>query len=678
VTDSDGTTVLSHWLEGIDAANSQVFILAKIPAVASGATRTVYLYYGNPSASSVSSAAATIGPTTSLAGPADIYTQVDSANFNANPLLLRLRNQGGANGGGAGLNGKVLCFLLSGANSNADRTNGDLSLMSSTDGGVTWGSKTALASSNATNTIEPRSAIEKADGTILLVYSCDTPTVSNVGKAKMYVAKSTDGGSTWSNLSSTSPANQLSVWWTYGTDLGAVYGRMIEKTAGGDLYVPAYALVGTAYSARLLKCPSGSDPTVGSNWVTQCTIATGSTSTVGYSETSVVQTTDSTHYLAISRNDATSGASNNGDLYLTTFTDSGTILSGPTRLGLPGTVGATSNAASPEVITLASGNLLLCWGVRYGDNWGAAAAISTDGGATWLDRSPALFNSNVAQTTGDGGYPSAVQVADGTICIAYYREVGGVVATCNLARVVCTEDYVANCNNVYRDCESSTGWTLGANATVQSTTKHSGTNAFKLDNSAGINPYAYSSVWPTNSALTPTKFAISAWRDDTGVATAANTMTVIDSTATAQGVAATCRRVHTGVWSTPFHVEWFNGTAWTDTGTAVPLSRWDKHTLKASVAIGAVTATGQYLLNNASVTTAVGGYTGGSTSYPQSIHFLAASTGSTHANTFHVDDVYTHQYTPTTPTVSAGTEASGGGFVIRTRSAMSGGFSGGK
>ena len=62
VTDSDGVTLLSHALEGIDTTNSAVYLLVKVPAVAAGATRTIYVYYGNAAATSVSSYATTVGP----------------------------------------------------------------------------------------------------------------------------------------------------------------------------------------------------------------------------------------------------------------------------------------------------------------------------------------------------------------------------------------------------------------------------------------------------------------------------------------------------------------------------------------------------------------------------------------------------------------------------------------
>jgi hypothetical protein len=676
VTDSDGTTLLSHWLENLDATNSVAHVLVKIPAVAAGATRTIYLYYGNASASSVSSPTTTVGSSTSLTGPTDVVTQTDYAGYNCNPSLVRLRNQGGAHGGGSGLNGNLVCvFGAAGQGNGNPGQDFKVAKAVSTDGGSTW-TKTTLLTPAAGDSALVRSLCELADGTLLLCYTYGTNAAYSTGKANQYVAKSTDGGVTWSNL--TTRSSPVSVPWTVGTDVGTMYGDMVEKAAGGDLFMPAYYnTTAPLYAAVLLKCPSGSDPTVGTNWVTQGTIA--SSSTTRYDETAVVQTSDSSHYVAIIRHDT---PATNGDLFLSSSSDSGATWSAAARINLPGGSSATSNAVSPHLRKLASGNILLSFGLRYSALFGSAAVLSTDGGASWIDRG-AVIPHGYTDTTGstpDYGYPAADQLADGTIVsVAYHPDASwtGVARTTNLAVAKFTEDYACNANNSYVDCESSTGWTLGANATVQSTTKHSGTNALKLDNSAGVNPYAHRPIFPTNTAAVPTRFAISAWRDDTAVGTAANTMSLLDSTATGTAVIGSTRRTHVGVWSTPFDVEWFNGTTWTDSGTATPLNRWNKLTVAASATLGSTTTTGGIYLNNASVAT-LGSYSGGTSSAPAKVHFLACSTASTHANTCYVDDVYTHQYTPARPSVSAGTEASGGGFVIRTRAAMSGGFTGGK
>ncbi|MFH7873596.1 MAG: DUF2341 domain-containing protein, partial [Candidatus Aenigmatarchaeota archaeon] len=57
-TDSDGLTLLNYWIEsGCNSANTRIWV--KIPSIPAGSTKTIYVYYGNPSASSMSNGDAT-------------------------------------------------------------------------------------------------------------------------------------------------------------------------------------------------------------------------------------------------------------------------------------------------------------------------------------------------------------------------------------------------------------------------------------------------------------------------------------------------------------------------------------------------------------------------------------------------------------------------------------------
>jgi hypothetical protein len=55
--DADGSTLLSHWRESYTASTSAIFWV-KVPSVPSGA-KTIYMYYGNPSATGASNGTAT-------------------------------------------------------------------------------------------------------------------------------------------------------------------------------------------------------------------------------------------------------------------------------------------------------------------------------------------------------------------------------------------------------------------------------------------------------------------------------------------------------------------------------------------------------------------------------------------------------------------------------------------
>ena len=69
-------------------------------------------------------------------------------------------------------------------------------------------------------------------------------------------------------------------------------------------------------------------------------------------------------------------------------------------------------------------SILLTYGVRLRGMLGVHASISRDEGITWDDPrvlfSTAAYQSNVSSKGTDGGYPSSVQLADGTILTAYY------------------------------------------------------------------------------------------------------------------------------------------------------------------------------------------------------------------------------------------------------------------
>jgi hypothetical protein len=57
-TDEDGVTLLGYWIEsGCNTASTRIWV--KVPSIPASSTKTIYLYYGNPAASSMSNADAT-------------------------------------------------------------------------------------------------------------------------------------------------------------------------------------------------------------------------------------------------------------------------------------------------------------------------------------------------------------------------------------------------------------------------------------------------------------------------------------------------------------------------------------------------------------------------------------------------------------------------------------------
>lgn len=70
-----------------------------------------------------------------------------------------------------------------------------------------------------------------------------------------------------------------------------------------------------------------------------------------------------------------------------------------------------------DLLQLSDGSLLMTFGFRFANMGGVMACISKDKGATWSDP-----NILVHYSGNDGGYPSTVQLSDGTLVTAYYSD----------------------------------------------------------------------------------------------------------------------------------------------------------------------------------------------------------------------------------------------------------------
>jgi hypothetical protein len=78
-TDSDGQTLLSYWIEsGCNSANTKIWV--KVPSIPASSTKTIYVYYGNPSATSQSNGYSTF----------DFFD-----DFSSYPVGSNLNGQGG-------------------------------------------------------------------------------------------------------------------------------------------------------------------------------------------------------------------------------------------------------------------------------------------------------------------------------------------------------------------------------------------------------------------------------------------------------------------------------------------------------------------------------------------------------------------------------------------------------
>lgn len=269
---------------------------------------------------------------------------------------------------------------------------GDVACWASTDGGCLWELRGIPAPHEpGTNRMNVAAGLAR-NGDLLVLCSGWTDRLPpgeprGFGAAKVlppWVCRSGDGGRTWSRNGS------------MGTTLEGVctlipFGDVIQL-AGGSLGVSGYA-----------KKPSGGHGAYfyrsdddGQTWSCVAEIADG------INETALLALPDG-RLLAAARTFA--------DQYL--------------RLYISADKGVTWNAGGAltlgmqhpaHLLLLADSRLLLVFGIRNEGLYGVGARFSSDTGRTW---SPPRILVDF-QTATDGGYPSSVQLPDGTVVTAYY------------------------------------------------------------------------------------------------------------------------------------------------------------------------------------------------------------------------------------------------------------------
>jgi hypothetical protein len=302
-------------------------------------------------------------------------------------------------------NGNLLAIARGGDASVGER--GMVEGLLSPDGGVSWTRPFTVAASGPDN--RNIAAIELRDGTLLVCYMENDTYVNGRRSAEkaaekgaaLRIVRSTDGGHTWSKPQ---PVDEP------GPPVRAPYGRMVELP-DGTILMPVYQGGDPEDSSWVRRSHDG-----GETWTGITRIASG------FNETALMRL-PSGKLIAMMRvdhrsrpasetkyQDSDTGKWVGGrSVWQSDSLDGGYTWSEPKQI-----TGAEEHPA--DLLLLKSGKILLTYGERMVPR-GVRGMISYDEGETW-DRKHII--TLAADSANNGcGYPSSVQLDDGTICTAF-------------------------------------------------------------------------------------------------------------------------------------------------------------------------------------------------------------------------------------------------------------------
>ena len=297
-------------------------------------------------------------------------------------------------------NGKLLVAFRSGYEHVQSKA--DAMLAESSDNGKTWTVRSFLSNPGYDEEwdIQPGSDITTlSNGTILValhrVHKEGGVANGKLLKYETVVARSTDNGVTWTLSDPIDPYS-------------FPYGRMIEKEDGSILLIVYGNIAGGGGLFR-----STDDGRTWTYWgkvvANSDAAARGDDGATLYTETSILELDDN-NMLAVIRGNTYGKDYSRNKLYIARSIDGGKSWSEPEYL---------FEGASPDLLMLPSGNILLCVADRDSSDGyaGVGCHISKDNGRSWSDR----FMLHILDTTLlDNGYPSSVILDNGLIFTTFY------------------------------------------------------------------------------------------------------------------------------------------------------------------------------------------------------------------------------------------------------------------
>lgn len=276
---------------------------------------------------------------------------------------------------------------------------GRLDWVHSEDGGKTWSKPSVIVDSE----FDDRNPAlgQMSDGTIVMAYAeastynAEGKFDTSVGAYTMFYVTSTDGGKTWSEKRLLPPCPIKN---------GSPYGKIILLPDGTAL-MPAYGGYDTEYKGPI-------DIAEGAKHISGIFRSTDNGKT--WDDFSVISATDHNEtaiaYLPDGRLIAMGRTYSDGSIQQMESTDKGYTWDAPRQVTIP-------REHPGDLCLLQNGDLLLVHGNRNTPH-GVAAIVSRDSGKTWKSEDRFLVAWTSLNT--DCGYPSVVQLDDGTIVTMYY------------------------------------------------------------------------------------------------------------------------------------------------------------------------------------------------------------------------------------------------------------------